>query len=177
MGERKYEYLPKVIKRTRRARIEAEHRFRSLDALTKHSTVYYACWTTGLTLATLYFDYWWLPFFSVVAAIIVALFSVYTSSQNYGVRAEQMKHSYLALHELWLSFDGVHGSEAEQDVFADKAGEKYVAILRQTENHLSRDDVDSRTKLDSMRIWVLRVAIYGAPIVSLAVALFASGAS
>lgn len=58
-----------------------------------------------------------------------------------------MKQSYLELQSLWLEFDSAErmsetaGQKAD---FADKAGEKYVEILSQTENH-TLEDYESST--------------------------------
>lgn len=58
----KLEYLPILLDKTRKSRIEAERRLLKLDALAKHACVYYACVTTLLSLSTLFFDYKGLPF-------------------------------------------------------------------------------------------------------------------
>lgn len=102
MGDSKFDYLQQIIQRTRLAHIDAEKRLLRMDLLVKHATVYYACWTVGLSLATLFADSKWLAFLSIVSSIVVALFTVYAGSQNYAVRAEQMKNSYIQLQGLWL---------------------------------------------------------------------------
>ena len=138
--ETKREYLPGLLDKTRKSRIEAERRLLKLDALAKHACVYYACATTLLSLSTLFFDYKGLPFLSISAAIVVTVCTVYASAQNYGVRAEQMKECYLELQELHLSPDGgCLSDDREAEDLVNRIGERYVAIIRQTENHLSRD--------------------------------------
>lgn len=58
-----------------------------------------------------------------------------------------MKQSYLDLQSLWLEFDSVkrmsETAEKKAD-FADRAGERYVEILSQTENH-TLEDYESST--------------------------------
>ena len=165
----KFDYLPQLIKRTRLAHIKAEKRLLALDSLAKHATVYYACWTAVLTLATLYFDCDWLPYISASSAVVVALFTAYASCQNYGVRAEHMKASYIALQDLWLEFDAAGISEDQRGSFADSASKRYVAILRQTENHSSQDDLASNSDTDKMIAcikWaILRTVIYLVPFI------------
>lgn len=165
MAEDKFDYLQGMIKRTRLAHIAAEKRLLLLDLLTKHATVYYACWTVGLSLATLFSDSKCLLFLSIVSSIVVALFTVYAASQNYAVRAEQMKSSYIQLQELWLEFDSSFINESDRPKFADWAGDKYVSVIKQTENHLSQDDEHSHSGFDDLRIWGLRIAVYGIPLV------------
>ena len=165
MADSKFDYLQQLIQRTRLAHIAAEKRLLRMDLLVKHATVYYACWTVGLSLATSFANSKWLAFLSIVSSIVVALFTVYAGSQNYAVRAEQMKNSYIQLQDLWLDFDSSEAEEGDRAVFADRAGERYIAIIRQ-----------SRSAFDELRIWGLRIAVYGTPlavagVVSIAMAL------
>lgn len=176
MADSKFDYLQQLIQRTRLAHIAAEKRLLRMDLLVKHATVYYACWTVGLSLATSFANSKWLAFLSIVSSIVVALFTVYAGSQNYAVRAEQMKNSYIQLQDLWLDFDSSEAEEGDRAVFVDRAGERYIAIIRQTENHLECDDEQSRSAFDELRIWGLRIAVYGTPlavagVVSIAMAL------
>ena len=143
----KFEYLQDLIKKTRLAHINAERRLLALDALTRHASLYFACWTLTLTLLTLFFKSTNLTLLSVVASIITTLCTLYASSQSYGVRAAQMKQSYLELQSLWLEFDSAErmSETAERKAdFADRAGERYVEILSQTENH-TLEDYESST--------------------------------
>lgn len=172
MAETKFEYLPKLIRRTRLAHIHAEKRFLALDVLAKHATVYYACWTTVLSLTTLYADCSWLSPLAVACSIVVALCSVFASSQNYAVRAERMKISYISLQELWLEFDSDFASDEERASFADEAGRRYVAILKQTENHCNQDDIENRSDLAKLKWNVLRISVYSAPCIVCAAVIF-----
>lgn len=146
-AEPKNVYLPKIINKTRKARINAERRLLELDALLKHATLFYSCVTVGLTLIQLfYFDEGSnanraLTFLSVASAVIITICTTYASSQNYAVRAEQMKNCYLELQRLWFQLDNVkqdHPS-GEASSHIDLIGERYIDILARTENHLETD--------------------------------------
>lgn len=167
----KIEYLPGLIEKTRKSRIEAERRLLKLDELSRHATIYYACITTLLTLSTLFFDYRGLILLSTASAIIATLCTVYTSSQAYGVRAEKMRECYLNLQQLHLSLDDKrYLNEEEAQQLANCAGERYVEILKCTENHLPRDFRLSKGEIDqtreSMRWVFAKLCIYIVPVIA-----------
>lgn len=168
----KYEYLPDLIQKTRLAHIQAEKRLLALDALSRHASLYFACWTSALTLLTLFFDSRSLTLVSVIASAITALCTLYASSQNYAVRAEQMKQSYLALQELWLEFDDCNYKTAEDKAkFADEADSKYIEILARTENHVredyerSEEETYCRVVFDHIKYYAIRFCIYVLPVI------------
>lgn len=167
--ENKFEYLPGLIDKTRKSRIEAERRLLRSDALSKHACVYYACITILLSLSTIFFDYRGLPFLSLASTIVVALCTVYASSQNYGIRAEQMKQCYLELQKLHLRFDNKRIlEEAEAQELANDVGEQYVEIVQRTENHLPRDyglaTGQTERIANDLRWIVIRACVYVFPI-------------
>lgn len=171
--ESKFEYLQVLIKQTRLAHINAERRLIALDALTRHATLYFACWTLTLTLLTLFFKSTALTLLSVVAATITTLCTLYASSQGYGIRAAQMKQSYLDLQSLWFDFDNAErmSETVEQKAsFADRAGKRYVAILSQTENHSLEDYEGSahqsreNTSSSLVKYLFCRLCIYVLPV-------------
>ncbi|MCI2188016.1 MAG: SLATT domain-containing protein [Olsenella sp.] len=170
----KFEYLQDLIKKTRLAHINAERRLLALDALTRHASLYFACWTLTLTLLTLFFKSTALTLLSVIAAAITTLCTLYASSQGYGIRAAQMKQSYLDLQGLLFEFDNAErrGETDEQKAtFADEAGERYVSILSQTENHTSVDYENSVNQsrenlMNSLvRYLLCRFCIYVVPVI------------
>ena len=167
--ENKFEYLQDLIGKTRKSRIEAERRLLKLNSLSNHACIYYACITTLLSLSIMFFDYKGLPFLSISSAIVVMACTVYASAQNYGVRAEQMKGCYLDLQKLHLSLDDrrvLQDSEAEE--LANYVGERYVDIIRQTENHLPRDyriaHEGENALLEQLRWLALRLVVYVVPV-------------
>lgn len=167
--ENKFEYLQDLIGKTRKSRIEAERRLLKLNSLSNHACIYYACITTLLSLSIMFFDYKGLPFLSISSAIVVMACTVYASAQNYGVRAEQMKGCYLDLQKLHLSLDDrrvLQDSEAEE--LANYVGERYVDIIRQTENHLPRDyriaHEEENALLEQLRWLALRLVVYVVPV-------------
>ncbi|WP_165249318.1 SLATT domain-containing protein [Adlercreutzia sp. ZJ141] len=168
-AENKFNYLPGLIKNTRKSRIEAERRLLRLDALSKHASVYYACLTALLSLSSVFLDYKGLPFLSVASAVVVAICTVYASTQNYGVRAEQMKECYIELQKLLLKLDDKRTLEdGEAQEVANQVGECYVEIIRRTENHLLRDYLlatgsNNETK-EQLRWFALRVCVYVVPV-------------
>ena len=169
--EQKYEYLPGLIKKTRLSHIHAEKRLLALDTLTKHATLYFACWTSVLTLLTLFIASRALTLLSIIAAFITTLCTLYASSQNYGLRAAQMKQSYLDLQSLWLEFDNLdQENKKEKAKFADEAGMQYINILVRTENHI-QVDFDNRYEKDldqelceRVKYCSVRLCIYVLPI-------------
>lgn len=144
MSTKKEEYLPDIIQMTRKARIEAERRLLRSNALLSHATIYYACTTTLLTLVPLFFDISHgalraIPFLSSFSAIVITLCSTYASAQNYGVRAEQMRESYLAMQELLFELDRIPNSAEPRPTDIDGISRRYIEILQRTENHLPID--------------------------------------
>lgn len=173
----KASYLQDIISKTRKARINAECRLLELDALLKHATLFYSCITVALTLVQLFYvdegsnASRTLSFLSVVSAIIITICTTYASSQNYAVRAEQMKTCYLELQRLSLQLDDVD-QEAEScgtSLRIDSIGEKYVDVLARTENHLQTDYYGAGAFCfsingKSLNYFVLRFLVYVLPI-------------
>lgn len=81
-----------------------------------------------------------------------------------------MKECYLELQELHLSLDGgcLSGDRKAEDL-ANRIGERYIGIIRQTENHLSRDYEiafgQANALKEEIRWFGLRCAVYVLPIV------------
>lgn len=165
----KFEYLPGLIDKTRKSRIEAERRLLQLDVLFKHASVYYACLTVLLSLSTVFFDYEGLSFLSVASAVVVTICTVYASTQNYGVRAERMKECYLELQQLFFALDSRCAFEDEEaQETANRVGEQYIEILRRTENHLVCDYKAAIESLDvtkkRLRWLAVRICVYVLPV-------------
>lgn len=170
-SENKTRYLPVIIGKTRKARIEAERRLLRLDALSKHASVFYACLTTLLSLASVFLDYKGLPFLSIASAVVVAICTVYSSAQNYGVRAEKMKACYLELQRLHLMLDGRQDCKEDgAESIVDEIGRRYVDILERTENHTPRDyeiaSKDIGKRKDRLRWFCIRLCVYIAPVLA-----------
>lgn len=163
--EDKCQYLPDLIDKTRKSRIEAERRLLKMNTLSMHACIYYACITTLLSLSALFFSYPGLPFLSISSAIVVTICTVYVSAQNYAARAEQMKGCYLALQELHLSLDNA-SLPGKCDI--DSAGQKYIDIVRQTENHHIRDYQIAMSDINDFHqilYWLaIRFAVYAIPV-------------
>lgn len=168
----KFEYLQTLIWKTRLAHIHAEKRLLALESLTQHATLYFACWTSALTLLTLFNTSRILTLLSIVVAVITTLCTVYASSQNYGVRALQMRQSHLDLQELWLEFDDAKNKDdVAKAKFADEAGKRYVDILSKTENHKQIDyeatekcSSEGQTFLHLLTYLSVRFCVYCLPV-------------
>lgn len=166
--EDKKEYLRDMFKKTRLARIRAERRFLEMDALLKHATIYYACITTVLSFVPLFIgsDMEWLQkpiaFLSIASAIVITICTTYASSENYALRAEKMRYSYLEIQRLWLELDdSVAGlEEGPLESRVDSIGERYVTVLQSTENHLEEDYSPKDEKCRLMGYLALRAVIY-----------------
>ena len=187
--EKKYRYLYDSIEKTRKARIQAEKRLLSWDALARHASVYYACWTTVLSVALIVIPTdVYLSAIALAMATVTTMCTIYASSQNYGVRALQMRYSYLAMQKLLFDMDSQKALGIENSVkIADEVGDKYNAILHQTENHTTSDYTLSvyrannsssisgnKTKTQffncaHIKLILFRLAVYGSPLVVLAV--------
>ena len=135
----KKDYLPEVIEKTRRARIEAERRLLFCDHLGKVANASFACWTTVFALFAFMFpSSQWLAFVTVGVSVTLAIISFHTSAQAYGVRAAQMRANYIGLHRLWLELDSVDAA-SNPDEYADWIGERYLDLLSCSENHSEED--------------------------------------
>lgn len=168
-AENKYQYLKQIISNTRLSRIEAERRLLKLDALSKHASVYYACLTAFISLTSIFVNYEGLPFLSIVLAVIVSICTIYSSSQNYGVRAEQMKSCYLDLQRLLFKLDDkANLNETDAQNLSNKIGQQYIDIIQRTENHHPIDFFLAQGKLNKtayqMRWLALRAVVYLLPI-------------
>lgn len=134
----KEEYLYGIIEKTRFSRIRAERRLLELDLFVKHANVYYACLTTALTIGSFMLpESRLLSFLSVASAVVLAIWTTYSTTQNYAVRAEMMRGCYLDLQALLFDMDREPSSPMYCN--ADDAGKRYSEILRRTENHLPKD--------------------------------------
>ena len=134
----KEEYLYGIIEKTRLSRIRAERRLLELDLFVKHANVYYACVTAALTIGSFMLpESRLISFLSVASAVVLAIWTTYSTTQNYAARAETMRSCYLDLQALLFDMDRDPSSSLWCGV--DDAGKRYSDILHRTENHLPKD--------------------------------------
>lgn len=181
LNEEKYRYLYDSIEKTRKARIQTEKRLLSWDALARHASVYYACLTTVLSIVLFVLPAdMGLSAMALAMATVTTMCTIYASSQNYGVRALQMRYSYLAMQKLLFDMDSQEATEPKNKLeIADEVGDKYNAILHQTENHTTSDFMLSTYPAGNLKalirdgscikLCLFRFAVYGLPIAGLAV--------
>lgn len=183
-------YLPRLIENTRKARIQSEKRLLELDTLLKHTTIYYACLTTLLSIVPLFlsssYKLWQdrIMFLSIASAIIITICTIYASGQNYAVRAEQMRHAYIELQRLWIRVDNLKVDSAKDEAALSEIAERYVDIVASTENHTESDYLfgvgekvtDSDKSIRRARYLFLRFMVYiGLPIILVAISILVIG--
>ncbi|MBM6907158.1 SLATT domain-containing protein [Collinsella intestinalis] len=173
--EPKREYLPRIIEKTRKARIQTEKRLLCLDALLRHVTVFYSSISIVLSLMPLFLhdasgrvlDA--ISFLSIASAVIFTICSLYASGQNYAVRAERIKFAYLELQRIALELDDAIESAGREDTTQriDSIAEHYVDIVSRTENHTDMDFRIGTGRADgfellrySIQLMGLRLGIY-----------------
>lgn len=177
---RKSEYLYGIVEKTRKARMNSERRLLELDLFVRHVNVYYACLTTALTVASIRFaNSSVLPTLSALSAVLLTIWTMYTSSQNYALKAMEMRTCYLDLQKLLFDMDRPQSDPLSCD--EDAAGDRYHEILKRSENHTSEDYFQKEGAVilgcrlgHPQHYYWKRIAAYGIPTTVCAIVIVAS---
>lgn len=134
---------------TRKAWISAEKRLLDNHYHTQLLLVVYAAYTTSFSVVLLAYeltpnDKKLVDTAMVVLAVILFGLSLYLNSKSFQDRAVRFKHGYLTLHELENHLKILSEKTDASAEDTRQIADRYIAALRDVENHDEIDDISSR---------------------------------